>query len=145
MFRTLLTCSALMLATVAQGGAPEWTLVADAQTSAASYVDRLSVTETSGAKSVWVLRNYAGAISLGDDPATRLPMYSHRSVKVRYMVDCSARRVSLDRWEMFSGSFANGEIVWADNHHGLAAFSAPAIAEERAAVDTACSTKTAAR
>jgi hypothetical protein len=38
---------------------------------------------------------------------------------------------------MYSGNLANGEIVWADQRHGLPAYSAPAAAEN-AAIAAAC-------
>lgn len=149
MFRTIvaasvITAAALTLAPAAQAGAPQWTFVADTSTSA-SYIDRASVTEIPGAKSVWVLRNYAVAITLGLDPVTSTPWYPHRSVKVRYAVDCRAGRVAVDAWHMYSGNFANGEIVWADEHHGIPAHSAPAAAEEDAAIDAVCGAKAALR
>jgi hypothetical protein len=144
MFRHLLAASALSLAATAQSAAPEWTLVAEAQPSAA-YIDRLSVTSNADTKGVWVLRNYAETISLGNDPVTGMAWYPHRSVKVLYTVDCMAGRVALGAWQMYSGNFANGEIVWADKHHGLPAFSKPFVAEETAAIDAACGAKTALR
>ncbi len=144
MFRHILAASALTLAATAQSAASEWMLVADAQQSAV-YIDRLSVTSNANTKAVWVLRNYAETISLGKDPETGTPWYPHRSVKVLYAVDCKAGRVALGAWQMYSGNFANGEIVWADKHHGLPAFAAPAAAEETAAIDAACGAKTALR
>ncbi len=144
MLSRIITATALTLATAAQAAAPQWTLVAGASTSAA-YIDRFSVTEIAGAKSVWVLRNYAETITLGLDPVTGAPWYPHRSVKVLYAVDCGAGRVAVNAWQMYSGNFANGEIVWADKHHGLPAYSAPAAAEENAAIAAACGAKTALR
>ena len=144
MFRHILAVSALTFAATAHGGTPEWTLVADAQQSAA-YLDRLSVTDDAGTKTVWVLRNYEETITLGNDPVTGSPWYPHRSVKILYTVDCTVGRVALGEWQMYSGNFANGEIVWADKHHGLPAYSAPGAAEEVAAIDAACGAKTAMR
>ena len=144
MLRTLVTAAALAVVTTAHAAAPQWKLVADANASAA-YIDRSSVTDSAGARSVWVLRNYAETLTLGLDPVTGAPWYPHRSVKVLYAVDCNAGRVALSAWEMYSGNFANGEVVWADKHYGLPAYAAPAAAEENAAIVAACSAKTASR
>lgn len=144
MLRTLAAVAALTVLTTAQAAAPQWTPVADVKSSAA-YIDRSSVTDISGGKSVWVLRNYAEIITLGLDPVTGEAWYPHRSVKVLYAVDCSAGRLALSAWQMYSGNFAAGEAVWADKHHGLPAYSAPASVEENAAVITACGAKIALR
>jgi len=144
MLRTVVTAAAMAIATTAQAQAPQWTLVAEAGASGA-YIDRSSVTDLSDKKTVWVLRNYAETINLGLDPVTGAPWYPHRSVKVMYSVDCSAGQVALSAWQMHSGNFANGEVVWADKHYGLPAYSAPVAAEESAAVVAACGAKTALR
>ena len=142
MNRSLFIIAALSLSGAVQAGSPEWTVVADAKDSTA-YIDRSSVLESDGA--VRMLRNYDVTVSLGVDPATGMQLYPHRSAKVRYDVDCGAGRVALGNWQMFSGNFANGEIVWADRHHGLPAFTQPGTAEEIAALAAACGTQTAAR
>jgi Surface-adhesin protein E len=144
MLRTVITAAALALAATAQADAPQWTLVTETGASVA-YIDRSSVTEFSGKKTIWVLRNYAESINLGLDPVTDAPWYPNRSVKVMYSVDCSAGQVALTAWQMYSGNFADGGVVWADKHYGLPAYSAPAAAEESAAVVAACGAKTALR
>jgi hypothetical protein len=144
MLRPLIIAVALATITTAHAAASQWSLVADASASA-TYIDRSSVTANPGGKSVWVLRNYAGTLSLGLDPVTGTPWYPHRSVKVLYAVDCNAGRVALSAWEMYSGNFANGEVVWADKNHGLLGYAAPAAAEENAAIVAACGAKTALR
>ena len=144
MLRTLVTAAALTVATTAQAAAPQWTLVTDTSTSAA-YIDRSSVADLSSGKSVWVLRNYAQSITLGLDPVTGEAWYPHRSVKILYAIDCGAGRLALSAWQMYSGNFADGEVIWADKNHGLPAYSAPASAEENAAFVMACGAKTALR
>ena len=138
---TLAAAAAAVIGT-ANADARRWNLVADAGVSAA-YIDQGSVAALGDAKSVWVLRNYPQTIDLGSDPVTGDPWYPHRSVKVQYAVDCSKGLLALNAWQMHSGNFADGTVVWADRHHGLLAYAAPSIAEERAALAAACATKTA--
>jgi hypothetical protein len=128
----------------ANADSPRWTLVADSRVGAA-YIDRDSVAALGDAKSVWILRNYPQTIDLGSDPVTGTPWYTHRSVKVQYAVDCVKGLLALNAWQMHSGNFADGAVVWADRYHGPLAYAAPALAEEKAALAAACGTKTALR
>jgi hypothetical protein len=128
---------------IAHADAPRWNLVADGSTSA--YIDQGSVSALGNTKSVWVLRNYPQTIDLGSDPVTGTPWYPHRSVKVQYAVDCTTGLLALNAWQMHSGNFADGAVVWADRHHGLLAYAAPSVAEEEAALAAVCGTKTALR
>ena len=113
MLRTVATAATLAIAATAQADAPQWTLVTETSARASiAYIDRSSVTDLSGKKTVWVLRNYAETINLGVDPVTGAPWYPHRSVKVMYSVDCSAGQVAVSAWQMYNGNFANGEVVW---------------------------------
>jgi len=52
--------------------------------------------------------------------------------------------LALNAWQMYTGNFADGTVVWADRHHGLLAYAAPSVAEEQAALAAVCGTKTAA-
>jgi len=127
---------------IANADTPRWNLIADAGLSTA-YIDRDSVAPLGAAKSVWVLRNYAQTIDLGSDPATGALQYPHRSVKIQYAVDCNNGVLAMNAWQMHSGNFADGAVVWADRHHGLLDYIAASIPEEQGAIAAACGTKTA--
>jgi hypothetical protein len=141
---TLAVAAVAAISGTAHADAPRWNLVADAGPTSA-YIDQSSVSALGDAKSVWVLRNYQRVIDLGIDPVTGTPWYPHRSVKVQYAVDCGTGLLALSAWQMHSGNFADGAVVWADRHHGLLAYAAPSLAEEAAAFAAVCSTKTALR
>jgi len=140
---TLAAAVATAVVGTAHADAPRWNLVADAGDSAA-YIDQGSVAALGDAKTVWLLRNYPQTIDLGSDPITGNSWYPHRSVKVQYAVDCSMGLLALNAWQMYTGNFADGTVVWADRHHGLLAYAAPSVAEEQAALAAVCGTKTAA-
>lgn len=149
MNRATLTASlaAAALAVVvgtASADTPRWNLVANAD-DAAAYIDQNSVAAFGGAQSVWVLRNYPQTIELGNDPVTGNPWYPHRSVKIQYAVDCAQNRLALNAWQMHSGNFGDGAVVWADQNHGPLAYATAWGEEQAAALAAACGTKTALR
>lgn len=128
----------------ASADTPRWNLVANADNSS-TYIDQNSVAAFGSAQSVWVLRNYSQTIELGHDPVTGTPWYPHRSVKVQYAVDCAQSRLALNAWQMHSGNFGDGAVVWADRYHGALAYAAAWSEEQEAALAAACGTKTALR
>jgi hypothetical protein len=144
LFTTLAMAAVAAICGTAHADAPRWSPVADASLTSA-YIDQGSVAALGDAKSVWVLRNYPRTIDLGSDPVTGTPWYPHRSVKVQYAVDCGTGLLALNAWEMHSGNFADGEVVWADRYHGLLAYAPPSVAEEVAALAAVCGSRTALR
>jgi hypothetical protein len=139
--------AAVVVATAAlsaQAAAPQWNTVAVTDSSSV-YVNASSVGEAGDLRSVWTLRNHRDSISLGNDPVTGTPWYPHRSAKVEYTVNCAAGQVAMTAWKLYSGNFGDGDTVWADRVYGELAFSKPALAEEQAALNAACSSQTALR
>lgn len=143
MFRHLLAGS-ILLSAVSASAAPEWVQLADAQDNTVSYVDRGSIGAGKDGMSVWVLRSYGERVALGRDPVTGKDIYPHRSVKVRYMVQCNSGKVAMDRWAMFSGNLGDGEIVWVDQVPGERTFLRAGTDEERFALGVTCAVKAAA-
>jgi hypothetical protein len=117
--------------------APEWIQIANADTGS-TFMDRSFTGPVGTAMAVRLMRNYDDTVSLGIDPETGLPLYPHRSVKVTYLVDCANRKLALDGWQMFSGNFGDGDVVWADKHPGSPLFLKPEGVEEKFALANAC-------
>lgn len=141
--RFILAASALTLSASAFA-APKWVelpySVADT-----SFLDHSSYVLEGRYVDVDVMRNFDETVVLGNDPESGAPMYSHRSVKLSYVVDCKARELSLTGWKMFDGNFGNGEIVWADTHWGELNFVRATDEESRAVLISACATAMASR
>ena len=142
MIRKLLATSIIALSVSATASAAEWVHVADVDASTI-LLDHSSIAAAGKFQSVQVLRNYDRLINLGSDPDTKELWYPHRSVQLSYLADCGAKKVALDAWQMHSGNFGNGDVVWADRFAGAPAFVVPSSSEESAALDNACA-KTAA-
>ncbi len=140
MFRKVLPLAAL--AAISLGSAiaspgPEWIRVPD-NDEGATFVDFESVTKAGSAVAVRVLRTYDTEMALGTDPGNGEEMYPHRSVKVRYLVECKTGRVALDSWEMFTGNLGDGKVVWADQTRGERWFYKAGTPEEKYALAVAC-------
>jgi hypothetical protein len=110
-----------------------------------AFLDRASFVETSGMTEVTVLRSYDELVTLGDDALTGDNLYPHRSAKVRYSVDCTAKKVGVGGWELYSGSLGDGKIVWADSESEFVVLTAPKSTEERLAFASVCSQDIATR
>jgi hypothetical protein len=143
MIRHLLSGIVLLAATSAYA-APEWVRLASAD-DMVTYVDRGSVERSGDATAVRVLRSYSERVVLGNDPISRAEVYPHRSVKIRYMVQCNSGRIALDSWEMYSGNLGDGQVVWADQMPGERVYSRASTEEERFALAVSCAARAAAR
>ena len=110
-----------------------------------SFLDHSSIAPEGRYVDVEVLRNFDETMVLGNDPESGAPMYSHRSVKLDYAVDCKSRQVALTGWQMFDGNFGNGEVVWADTHWGELNFTSTYDEETRAVLISACAAAMATR
>ena len=135
----------LALATsLSANAAPKWVelphSVADM-----SFIDQSSAVVYGQFVDVNVLRNFDNTVVLGNDPATGKDMYSHRSVRLSYRVDCDSRKLSLTSWEMYEGKFGNGDVVWANTNWSKPAYLAAVDDETRAVLDSACAINTASR
>jgi hypothetical protein len=122
--------------------APQWVQMPNVD-DMVTYVDRASVERVGGEVTVRVLRAYDKVVTLGNDPTTGADVYPHRSVKIRYVVDCNAGRIALDAWEMYSGNLGDGEVVWADQAPGRPSFYRASTVEESYALAVACAVKAA--
>jgi hypothetical protein len=110
--------------------------------------DRASIGSISrGERNVWVERNYEQEVSLGSDTSTGLPIYPHRSVRIRYVVDCTNSTLNMAAWKMYSESSGKGELIWADQFEGLAADyrHAPGTEEEKSVIGLLCSSSVGGR
>lgn len=123
--------------------APKWVEL-PYSTADASFIDHSSFSLEGKHVDVEVLRNFDETVVLGNDPESGAPMYSHRSVKLAYVVDCEARKVALSNWQMFDGNFGNGEVVWADTNWGELDFTPAHDEESRSVLISACATALAA-
>ncbi|MEI7969777.1 MAG: surface-adhesin E family protein [Betaproteobacteria bacterium] len=110
-----------------------------------AFLDRASFVEGANTTDVTVLRSYDDKITLGEDAQTGVELYPHRSAKVRYAVDCAARKVGMESWELYSGNLGDGKIVWADRESGPLTLVSPKSAEERIAFNAVCSQDAALR
>jgi len=136
--------SALLAASVSANATPQWSVLAGSNADF-TYLDSGSLAKQGNFAEVDVLRNYNETITLGNDPETGAPMYAHRSVKLTYKVDCGNGAIAMSAWKMFDESFANGEVVWADNNWGKPVFTAANDDETLAVVSSSCPTNTATR
>ena len=123
--------------------APKWVEL-PYSTADASFIDHSSIVPEGKYVDINVLRNFDETIVLGNDPVTGAPMYSHRSVKLAYVVDCEVREVALTNWKMFDGNFGSGEVVWADTNWGELDFTPAHDEESRSVLISACATALAA-
>ncbi|MGD8476604.1 MAG: hypothetical protein PVI98_05630 [Burkholderiales bacterium] len=144
MFKHISLVSLMLAASVAANAAPKWVQLPHS-TADTSFLDQSSVIAQGDYVDVNVLRNFEDTIVLGVDPVSGAQMYSHRSVKLSYRVDCDSRKVALTGWEMYGGNFGNGEVVWANTNWGKPAFLAAVDDETRAVMTSACATNTASR
>lgn len=110
-----------------------------------AFLDRASFVERDSTTEVTVLRSYEELVTLGEDAQTGAALYPHRSAKVRYVVDCAARKVGMEAWELYSGNLGDGKIVWADRENGTNALVAPHSAEEWIAYSSVCSQDSAVK
>lgn len=94
---------------------------------------------------VQVLRDFNETVTLGNDPATGVPRYPHRSVTLQYTVDCAASRLAVSEWQMFEGNLATGQIVWDQTNRNAQGFVPAVNAEMRAVMRSACATNTVSR
>lgn len=141
--RTLFAVMAFAVTTSAHSG-PEWVEL-PYSVGDASFLDHSTLNIQGEYVDVEVLRNYKETIVLGNDPVSGAPMYPHRSVEIRYAVDCASHKVALKGWKMFDGNFGNGEVVWADTNWGKLAFFPVSDEESHAVMVSACATKLAKR
>ena len=110
-----------------------------------AFLDRASFVDVAGLTEVTVLRSYDELVTLGNDAQTGDSLYPHRSAKVRYSVDCTARKVGMGGWELYSGNLGDGKIVWADSNSGPALLASPRSTEEHLALASVCSQDAATR
>lgn len=139
MIKTAFLASAALATALSAHAAPEWSelpySIADA-----SFIDRSSIDPKGMIVNVNVLRNFDQTITLGNDPVTGAPMYSHRSVRLQYVVDCESGKLAIANWKMFDGNFANGDVVWTDANWGKPQFTRAIDGESRAVLASACAT-----
>ncbi len=135
---------ALALLSTAASANSDWVRIPSAGDGQA-FLDRASFVETAGLTEVTVLRSYDELVTLGDDAQTGESLYPHRSAKVRYSVDCTARKVGMGGWELYSGNLGDGKVVWADRNSGPAALTSPTSTEETLALASVCSQDAATR
>lgn len=134
--KLVIACSILLSASAS--AAPNW--IQAASTDAGTILlDRSSVARVGEFQSIHVLRSHDRLINLGLDPITQEAWYPHRSVNLRYLVDCGSGKVGFDAWQMYSGHLGDGEIVWADHVVGAPSFATPESDEESSALEMACS------
>lgn len=143
-FMNKLAALALALLSTTAAASSDWIQIPNSGDGRA-YLDRASFVESVGSTEVTVLRSYDALITLGDDAQTGGSLYPHRSAKVRYTVDCAARKVAMNGWELYSGNLGDGKIVWADRNSGPALLASPTSTEERLAVVSVCSQDEATR
>ena len=141
--RSILASSALLISFTASA-APQWAML-EGDIGDHTFLDNTSIAKAGTFVQVDVLRNYNETITLGNDPVTGGEMYPHRSVKLKYQVDCGTGTNAMTGSKLFEGNFGNGEVVWADRMWGKQSFSAAGDDETRAVVRSTCGTKTALR
>lgn len=144
MIKAAFLASAALATALTAHAAPEWSelpySIADA-----SFIDRSSINPNGMIVNVNVLRNFDQTITLGNDPVTGAPMYSHRSVRLQYVVDCESGKLAISNWKMFDGNFANGNVVWTDSNWGYPQFTVATDGESRAVMASACAAALALR
>lgn len=144
MMKQTLLATVALAASVSVNAAPRWVelpySIADS-----SFLDHSSAIVHGEYVDVNVLRNFDDTVVLGTDPVTGADMYSHRSVKLSYRVNCDSLKLSLTGWEMYEGNFGNGDVVWADTNWGKPAYVAAVDDETRAVLISACAINTASR
>ena len=138
--RSLLALAASLAITGTAVAGPNWLPIVIAD-NGSSYLDWNFGSAVGDQMTVRLMRNYTDAVDLGADATTQEPLYAHRSVKVTYRVDCAKGTIAMDGWQMYSGNYGDGELVWADRQAGTAAFLSPGSAEEKFAVVNACAAR----
>jgi len=142
---TRATIASLALASsLSANAAPRWVELPHSMADA-SFLDQRSAVVHGKYVDVDVLRNFDETVVLGNDPVTGQDMYSHRSVKLSYRVNCDSRTLSLTGWEMYEGKFGDGNVVWANTSWGNPAYVAAVDDETRAVLASACAINTASR
>jgi hypothetical protein len=136
--------SVVLATSISVNAAPQWSVLAG-NNADHTFFDSASLAMKGDFVEVDVLRNFNEAITLGNDPETGAPMYTHRSVKVTYTVACDNGAIAMRAWQMFDGSFGNGKVVWADQNWGTPALTAANDDETRSVVGSICPTNTASR
>ena len=144
MIKRTILASAAFAFTLSANAAPKWVELPHSMADL-SFLDHSSINLQGSYVDVEVLRNYDETVVLGNDPVSGAEMYSHRSVKLAYRVDCDSRKVALSGWKMYAGNFGAGEVVWADTNWGEPVFVAATDAESRSVLISACATAIAAR
>ena len=139
----LIAAAAVALPLTAQA-APKWVELPHTLADV-SLLDRNSFAEKGEYVDVDVMRNYKESINLGNDPVSGDAMYSHRSVKLNYVVDCESRKIAMKGWTLYDGNFGGGEVVWSDRNWGAPSFINANDEESRSVVISACATLMAAR
>jgi hypothetical protein len=142
MFKHSLFVAAALLSTLASAAAPEWIQIANTEPGSA-FLDRATIAPAGEAMAVRVMRNYDDTVTLGINPATGRTLYSHRSVKLTYLVDCKGGKLAMNTWQLFSGNFGEGQVVWADKQPGAPIYLKPAGGEEKFAFASACAMQAA--
>ena len=142
---TRATIASLALATsLSANAAPKWVELPHSMADT-SFLDHRSAVVHDKYVDVDVLRNFDDTVVLGNDPVTGQDMYSHRSVKLSYRVNCDSRKLSLTGWEMYEGQLGDGNVVWATTNWGNPAYVAAVDDESRAVLTSACAINTASR
>lgn len=144
MIKRTVIASLALATSVAANAAPRWVELPHSMADT-SFLDHSSAVVNGKYVDVNVLRNFDDTIVLGSDPVTGKDMYSHRSVKLSYRVNCDSRKLSLTGWQMYDGNFGNGNVVWADANRGKPAYLAAVDDETRDVLISACAINTASR
>lgn len=136
--------SVALVTSISATAAPEWKALPGSNADH-TFLDSNSFLKQDGMTDVAVLRNFNKSITLGNDPETGAEMYSHRSVKLTYRVDCAKDAIAVSEWKMFEGNLGHGEVVWADQSWGKLAYTAANDDETRFVLRSACDNQTAMR
>jgi len=144
MIKRSILASLALATSVAANAAPKWVELPHSMADT-SFLDHSSVISQGDYADVNVLRNFDNTIVVGNDPVSGAAMYSHRSVKLSYRVNCDSRKVALTGWEMYGGNFGSGQVVWANTNRGTPAFVAAVDEETRAVMISACAINIASR
>jgi len=110
-----------------------------------TFINRSSIHTQGQFVDVEVLRDFAETVTLGNDPQSGTPLYTHRSVTLSYRVDCSTNTLAMSEWQMFEKNLGQGALVWNQNNVTGLAFLPAVDAEMHAVLRSACATTTVSR
>lgn len=93
-----------------------------------------------GEKSVTIERNYAQPINFGIDTQSGQAIYPHRSVQVKYVVNCAQQKLNIISMTLFSDTHSQGSVVASEENPGTGYRYTPLGAEEKSVTDNVCGT-----